>query len=383
MSAPPETRMAVYAMRAEASRGRVHSEPADPVRDAFGLDRHRLLASAAFRRLEYKTQTFVTHEHDHFRTRLTHTLEVAEIARRLAVALRVNPTLAEVIALAHDLGHPPFGHAGEMALNERMREHGGFEHNVQSLRTVDFLEHPYPPFRGLNLTFETREGLVKHETVYDKPDAIDVAGEDWEALGRWPSVEAQIASVADRLAYDSHDLEDAFGAGLIEEADLRSVSLWAEAAGPVRAAFADLPLAAVRRPILDRMLNALLLDGIAESGRRIENCKPASPDDVRSADGPLVAMREAMTGRLKELESFLFERVYRHPRVVRMDTKARRLIEHVFDAYVAKPGMLPMRYQRRIGEQDLHRVVCDYIAGMTDRYCQDDYKRLFEPFEQV
>jgi dGTPase len=379
--------MAPFSMRADESRGRVHDEPPDPVRDAYGLDRHRVLSSPAFRRLEYKTQVFVTFEDDHFRTRLTHTLEVAEIARRLAIALRVNPTLAEVIALAHDLGHPPFGHAGEVALHHLMREHGGFDHNRQSLRIVDYLEHPYPPFRGLNLTFEVREGLAKHETVYDKPLAAapSPTGAPAESLstGRWPTVEGQIASIADRLAYDSHDLEDAIAAGLVQESDLLAVDLWAEAAGPVRGAFPDATLPAVRRPILDAMLNLLLRDVIEESQRRIADCNPSTVDDVRQGPKPLVAISGAFRSRLEPLESFLFERVYRHPRLVRMDVKARRFIGRLFQAYVDDPQMLPPRFARRLDEQGPHRVVCDYVAGMTDRFCQDDYKRLFEPFERV
>jgi len=385
----PETaqrKMASYAARSADSRGRVHPEPPDPIRDAFGLDRHRVLSCAAFRRLEYKTQVFVTFEDDHFRTRLTHTLEVAEIARRLAIALEVHPTLSEVIALAHDLGHPPFGHAGESALGDLMHDHGGFEHNRQSLRIVDYLEHPYPAFRGLNLTFEVREGIAKHETRYDRPDSNDTvyacAGEVFES-GPWPTVEGQIACVADQLAYDGHDLEDAIGAGLIGEADLQAVTLWRMAAESVRAAYPDLSLPAIRRPILDALLNTLLADVIAESRRRIAAARPETPKAVRQAANPLVAFSDAMSSPARELESFLLGRVYRHARLVRMDAKARRFIERLFAAYAADPRMLPERYFRRVDEQGVHRVVCDYIAGMTDRFCQDDYKRLFEPFERV
>ncbi len=384
MPETPQPRLASYAVRSAGSRGRVHPEPPDPIRDAYGLDRHRVLCSAAFRRLEYKTQVFVTFEDDHFRTRLTHTLEVAEIARRLAIALDVNPTLAEVICLAHDLGHPPFGHAGEMALRDLMRDHGGFEHNRQSLRIVDYLEHPYPAFRGLNLTFEVREGIARHETAYDRPNETASPGDsEFRTTDPWLTVEGQIACLADQLAYDGHDLEDAIGAGLIDEADIRAVSLWRTAAEPVRTAHPDLPLPAIRRPILDALLNALLADVIAESQRRIAIACPESPQAVRQAANPLVACSDAMHSALRELETFLLERVYRHTRLVRMDAKARRFVERLFGAYAADPRMLPERYFRRVDEQGVHRVVCDYIAGMTDRYCQDDYKRLFEPFERV
>lgn len=374
---------AAYAAPVGASRGRVHPEPPDPVRDAFELDRHRVLSCAAFRRLEYKTQVFVTFQDDHYRTRLTHTLEVAEIARRLAIALDLNPTLAEVIALAHDLGHPPFGHAGEAALQTLMADHGGFEHNTQSLRVVDYLEHPYPPFRGLNLTFEVREGLAKHETVYDDPRVGAAPPDDLLARGRWPTLEGQIACLADRLAYDCHDLEDAIGARLIDESDLVEIALWSAAAEPVRAAHPTSNLPSIRRPVLDNMLNAMLLDAVAESGTRLAGTNPASVDDVRACETMLVSLSPEMEGKAAALEAFLFERVYRHAQLVRMDAKAHRFIERLFNAYVQNPRMLPARFLGRVDEQGVHRVVCDYIAGMTDRFCQDDYRRLFEPFERV
>ena len=305
MSDSIDRRMAPYSMRSAESRGRVHDEPPDPVRNAFGLDRHRVVCSAAFRRLEYKTQVFMTYEDDHFRTRLTHTLEVAETSRRLAIALGVNPTLAEVIALAHDLGHPPFGHAGEIALRALMRDHGGFEHNRQSLRIVEYLEHPYPRFRGLNLTFEVREGLAKHETIYDQQPSAEVSDglpADLQSLEQQPTLEAQVACVADRLAYDCHDLEDAIAAGLIAEPDLTSVRLWAESVGPVRACHPDLPLPAIRRPVLDNLLNALLLDVIAESQRRIDECRPTTVDDIRRQRQALVDFSPDASAMLAELE---------------------------------------------------------------------------------
>ncbi|GMU23627.1 MAG: hypothetical protein AMXMBFR13_37050 [Phycisphaerae bacterium] len=366
-----------YAITPANSRGRVHTVTFAATVDPFAIDRQRVLHSAAFRRLEYKTQVFVTSEHDHFRTRLTHTLEVASIARRLCVALQVNAAVGELIALTHDLGHPPFGHAGEDTLGRLMAEHGGFEHNAQALRVIDLLEHPYPPFRGLNLTFEVRESIAKHSTIYDQPGQHELAD------GTCAPVEGQIANLADRVAYDCHDLEDAIGAGIIDERSLSEVELWREAAGPVREQYPRQGLPAVRRPILDR-LEALLLDDIvAESRRRITAEKIATLDDVRNSRQPLVAFSGTMKVKAVQLEEFLRRCVYQHHRLIRMDTKARRIIDRLFQAYLDEPKMLPPRFAKRVQRQGAHRVVCDYVAGMTDRYCQDEYKRLFEPFERV
>ncbi|HOB73093.1 MAG TPA: deoxyguanosinetriphosphate triphosphohydrolase [Phycisphaerae bacterium] len=366
-----------YAVTARNSRGRVYKESFPPNVDPFAIDRQRILHAAAFRRLEYKTQVFVISEHDHFRTRLTHTLEVASIARRLCVALQVNPAVGELIALTHDVGHPPFGHAGEQTLEKLMADHGGFDHNAQALRVVELLEHPYPPFRGLNMCYEVRESLAKHSTIYDKPGAHELAD------GTFAPIEGQIANLADRVAYDCHDLEDAIGAGILSEEDLQQVGLWREAAEDVRRQYPDAPLPAVRRPILDRLEAMFLEDIVAESRRRIRAAKVATIDDVRQCEGPLVDFSRAMEIRVKELEKFLLESVYRHHRLVRMDSKARRIIERLFGAYIEEPRMLPPRFARRIGDMGVYRTVCDYLAGMTDRYCQDEYKRLFEPFERV
>ncbi len=374
-----EPAMKSYAVRAETSRGRRYAEAlgAGAGADPFAIDRRRIVHSAAFRRLQYKTQVFVTHEHDHFRTRLTHTLEVAELARRLAQTLGLNATLAEAVALAHDLGHPPFGHAGEQALAARMAGHGGFEHNVQSLRIVEYLEHPYPPFRGLNLTYEVREGLAKHETQFDRPGWHELAD------GARGPLEGQIASLADRIACDCHDLEDAIGAKLIEREALDSLVIWREAAESVRQRYGRQPLPAVRRPVLDAIEDALLADIAEETTRRIVGAKIETVDDVRACDGELAGLSPGMEERLAALEGFLAEHLYRHHRLIRMDDKAARFIRRLFDAYLETPGLLEPRFARRIAEQGLHRVVCDYIAGMTDRFCQDEYKRLFEPFERV
>lgn len=369
--------MKTYAATAENSRGREHPETFAKNVDPFAIDRQRLLHATAFRRLEYKTQVFVVGEHDHFRTRLTHTLEVASIARRLCVAMQVNVSVGELIALTHDIGHPPFGHAGEMALAELMQDHGGFEHNAQSLRIIEYLEHPYPPFRGLNATYEVRESLAKHCTLYDKP------GRHTLADGTCAPIEGQIANLADRIAYDCHDLEDGIGAGLIEEHDLAGMNLWDNAVAEPRRQYPKLPLAAIRRPILDRLEAAMLDDIVAESRSRIRKNPIKTIDDVRQCRRPLVDFSTPMTSRLAEFEAFLKDRLYRHPRLIRMDDKAKRIVTRLFEAYLAEPRLLPPRFADRTTNQGVHRVICDYIAGMTDSFAQAEYKKLFEPFEKV
>lgn len=379
--------LAKYAVREDASLGRTHQEPRDALRSAFALDRHRIVSSAAFRRLQYKTQVFVNDAHDHFRTRLTHSLEVAQIARRLAVALKVNEQLAEAIALAHDLGHPPFGHAGETALGEQMAGEGGFEHNLHSLRIVEYLEHPYPEFRGLNLSYEIREALVKHATTYDHPSAHESGHPNAEgaqpggshellASGPFPSVEGQVASVADRFAYDCHDLEDALGAGLIDEADLASITLWTQAARSVRERHPGSHIFAIRRPVLDLLLDGLLEDVVCETDRRVRSLGIGEVGEVRRAASTVVALSAEVEPLLGKLETFLADRVYHHPKLVQMDTQARQCIEKVFDTYINDPEQLPKRYQLRIDEQGVRPVVCDYVAGMTDRFCRDEFRRL-------
>ncbi|MBN1343724.1 MAG: deoxyguanosinetriphosphate triphosphohydrolase [Phycisphaerae bacterium] len=363
---PSRCELAPYAVDPLLSRGRAHLDPLDDLRRDFELDRYRVIHCMAFHRLAYKTQVFVAHEGDHYRTRLTHSLEVADLAADLALALRVNVQLAEVVALAHDLGHTPFGHAGESALNERMSEHGGFEHNRQSVRVVEYLEHPYPAFRGLNLMTETLECMAAHATQYDHPDGADLQ----------VPVEGQITNVADRLAYDAHDLEDALGAGLIDGKDLSGLRLWWEAAAPIRREFAASSVFAVRRPILDVLIRNLLADVSEESNRRIQELAPVDADDVRGAGRILVRPSDDMEERLRELERFLFENVYRHPRVVEVDDRARRLVRETFDAFLSDPTRLPSRFADRIEEQGRHRVVCDYVAGMTDRFIETEHRRL-------
>jgi dGTPase len=285
--------------------------------------------------------------------------------------------VGELIALTHDLGHPPFGHAGETALRDLMKDHGGFEHNAQSLRVIEYLEHPYPPYRGLNMTYEVRESLAKHCTIYDKPGSHPLAD------GTRAPVEGQIANLADRLAYDCHDLEDAIGAELIGESDLADVHLWAAAIAGLRRQYPDLPLAAIRRPVLDALEAAMLADIAATSRKRITAAKLKTLEDVRKCQLDIVTFSESMESRVRELESFLREKVYRHPRLIRMDNKAVRFVTRIFEAYLAEPKLLPPRFAARLPDQGAHRVICDYVAGMTDSFAQAEYSKLFEPFEKV
>jgi dGTPase len=381
------SKLAEYAVQAEASLGRLHGpEPFDTADSPFVLDRERIIHCAAFRRLEYKTQVVVNHEGDHFRTRLTHTLEVAHLARRLARALHVNEELSEAIALAHDLGHPPFGHAGETALCDLMAGYGGFEHNVQSLRVVDFLEHPFRAYRGLNLSFEIRESLVKHVTPFDNPEPEAHDSPAMQRLfdaGVMPPIEGQIVSVADQIAYVGHDVEDAVGPGLITEARLGETALWRDAAEPVRRASPAAALAAVARPVIDAMVDRLMRDVADTSLALITGAGVRTPDDVRRCTRPLVDFSEDGRRLVDELRDLLLEDFYHHHRLARMDAKAQRFVKEVFRAYVDHPNMLPPRFASRVEEMGPHRAICDYVAGMTDRFCQDEYKRLFEPFERV
>jgi dGTPase len=367
------------AVRDDQTGGRRHSEPS-PGDSPFELDRRRLLHCTAFRRLVHKTQVFVSHEGDHFRTRLTHTLEVAAHAERIAHRLGLNATLAGAVALAHDLGHPPFGHAGEKALGEVMVGHGGFEHNVQSLRVVDYLEHPYPAFRGLNLSFEVREGLIKHTTLYDRPVASDdPACAELFAAGPRPPLEGQVVNVADLLTYTLHDIEDGLMQFMIDEPALMGSRLWRDASEPVRRSWPDLDISAVRRPILDAMAELMIEDCVEESRRRIAEAGVKSTDEVRCCGRDLIALSAEMSREVAVLQGLLKEYVYRNYRVVRMDAKARRMIRDLFAAYVAEPYLMPPRYVRRVKEQGIERVVCDYVAGMTDRFCRRECARLFSP----
>ena len=365
--------LAPYAAHADRSRGRFHHE-ADPVsRTQFQRDRDRIIHSTAFRRLEYKTQVFVNHEGDLFRTRLTHSLEVAQIGRAVACNLRLNEDLVEAIALAHDLGHTPFGHAGQDALHECMKPHGGFEHNLQSLRVVDVLEERYAAFDGLNLTFETREGILKHCSVNNARELGDV-GKRF-LTKQQPTLEAQIANLADEIAYGNHDIDDGLRSGLLRLSQLERVPLFARHSATVRGEY---PALAERRMIHEtvrRMINTLVVDLTEESRRRITEAAPADVDAVRTV-APLAAFSPAMRREADELKSFLRDELYRHYRVMRMSTKARRIVTDLFNAFLEEPKLLPVDHQQRAA-LDPPRAIADYVAGMTDRYAIKEHQRLF------
>ena len=372
---------APYAVHPAASRGRLHPEPESPTRSPFQRDRDRVIHSTAFRRLQYKTQVFVNHEGDFFRTRLTHTIEVAQIARSLARALGLDEDLTEALALAHDLGHPPFGHAGEEALNLAMKPFGGFDHNAQSLRVVTLLESRYAAFDGLNLTWETLEGLVKHNGPLSKPPAY-VAEYDARHkldLGTQPSAEAQVAALADDIAYHSHDLDDGLRARLFDVADIAHLPVVGTALAAARQASLDMPPARLRHETIRRVIDAMVTDLIAETTRRIARLAPKDADAIRRARRRVVAFAEPMAEANQAIKDFLYARMYRHWRVNRMTSKARKLTEALYRLLLAEPILLPDDWRARAGEAGTPRcagIVGDYVAGMTDRYAMDEYRRL-------
>jgi dGTPase len=367
-----ELHLAPYAVSVSA-HGRKIAEPAPPGRSEFQRDRDRIIHSSAFRRLEYKTQVFVNHEGDLFRTRLTHSIEVAQIGRSIARRLALNEDLVEAISLAHDLGHTPFGHAGQDALNDCMKEHGGFEHNLQSLRVVDVLEERYAAFDGLNLCFETREGILKHCS----PEHAAQLGEVGERFlnNRRPSLEAQVANLADEIAYNNHDVDDGLRSGLLTLEQLSSVGLFAEHLSEVRANYPNLAERRVVHETVRRMINALVTDLIAQTVQNIRAQAPVNIESVRNAP-PLVAFSKEMHELNRELKSFLRTHLYRHYRVMRMTAKARRIIGDLFQAFIEDPRLLPPQFSTT-GESERARSVADYIAGMTDRYAIREHRRIF------
>jgi dGTPase len=373
-----ERQLAPYAQRSGASRGRAFPEEEHAYRTAFQRDRDRILHTTAFRRLEYKTQVFVNYEGDHYRTRLTHTLEVAQIARTMARALMVNQDLVEAIAMAHDLGHTPFGHAGEAALHEIMADKGGFNHNTHGLRIVDKLEERYPGFPGLNLTWEVREGIIKHATEYDTPEA-----EGFEPHQR-STLEGQIINVADEVAYNTHDLDDGLRSGLIHPRQLRGLALWEEALAAL--GISDENIGSLERNrIIRYLVNLEVTDVLQASARRLEEAQPASVEDVRRQPADLITFSPAMQAKNRELKDFLMTHLYRHWRVMRMQEKAKRMLTRLFEAYREQPLQLPSSVQERLqlGQESLDRLICDYIAGMTDRYALEEYSKMFDPCERV
>lgn len=367
--------LAPYAACPATSPGRCIAEPASDTRSEFQRDRDRIIHSTAFRRLEYKTQVFVNHEGDLFRTRLTHSIEVAQIARSLARNLRLNEDLVEAISLAHDLGHTPFGHAGQDALNACMKDYGGFEHNLQSLRVVDTLEQRYGAFDGLNLMFETREGILKHCSL-PNAEALGAVGRRFLER-KQPSLEAQLANLADEIAYNNHDIDDGLRSGLLTIEQLQQVSLYARHASEVEQHY---PGIAGRRAINEtvrRMINALVVDLIQTSRANIAAAGVQSIDDVRNAP-PLIAFSETMKAEAQELKRFLRRNLYQHYQVNRMTSKARRIVTDLFGIFLSGPQLLPPDYQHASGDQvQQARMVADYIAGMTDRYAMREYRRLF------
>jgi dGTPase len=367
-----DLRLALYGMRSKDSRGRRFAEAEHPLRTRYQRDRDRVVHSSSFRRLEYKTQVFVNHEGDNYRTRLTHTLEAAQIGRTVARALGLNEELTECLVLGHDLGHTPFGHSGEKVMDELMRDHGGFEHNRQTLRILEVLETRYPDFPGLNLTWEVREGMIKH-----KPESDADAPAEY-APGEAPTLEAQLVDFVDEIAYNNHDIDDGLSSGMITIDQIRSVGLFREAHDLVVGIEDERVLRhQVVRRIIDRCIQDLLgttllgLEGISSVGA------------VRKAGRRLVTYSEGMGALVRELKAFLFKNMYRHYRVVRMGDKAGRILTDLFHSFVAEPAQLPPRYQERIDSDGIHRVVCDYIAGMTDRFALDEHRKLFDPLVKV
>lgn len=368
-----EAHLAPYAARSATSRGRRFSESAPAARTEFQRDRDRIIHSTAFRRLEYKTQVFVNHEGDLFRTRLTHSLEVAQIARSVARNLRVNEDLVEAISLAHDLGHTPFGHAGQDALNECMRAYGGFEHNLQSLAVVDELEEHYGAFDGLNLCFETREGILKH-CSRENARRLGELGERF-LMGRQPSLEAQIANLADEVAYNNHDIDDGLRSGLLTLEQLDELEIWRVHRDAALTAFPSLTGRRMIHETIRRMINTLIVDLIEATAANLAAHAPASIDDVRRAP-QLVTHGPAVAAQALELKRFLFKNLYRHYRVMRMANKAGRIVEGLFNAFAQDKRLLPPQYQADDSAEQ-PRLIAHYIAGMTDRYAMKEYRRLF------
>jgi dGTPase len=367
--------LAPYGMRSKDSKGRAYLDNEPDYRTSFQRDRDRIIHTTAFRRLEHKTQVFITYEGDYYRTRLTHTLEVAQIGRTIARALGGNEDLIEAICLAHDLGHSAFGHAGEIVLSRLMKDHGGFDHNKQSLRIVTELEQRYPEFPGLNLTWEVREGMVKHESEYDISDASaynpDLRG----------NLEAQIANVADELAYSAHDLDDGLRSGMLTPRMLEGISLWEILTDHIKWRGPEMEEVA-RHKLIRLLIGMEVTDLITATDTRLKESGAQSPLDLQKLSYNVIGFSEEMSRRNRELKDFLYNKMYRHYRVVRMQVKAERLIEELFNAYREEPSILPDGFQTLIDQRGLERTICDYIAGMTDRYAIEEHQKLFNPLEK-
>lgn len=364
--------LAPYGMRSKNSHGRLYAEDEAENRTRYQRDRDRIVHTSAFRRLEYKTQVFINYEGDYYRTRLTHTLEVAQIGRAIARALGANEDLTESICLAHDLGHPPFGHSGETILAKLLRDEGGFDHNKQSFRIVTKLERRYPDFPGLNLTWEALEGIVKHETEYDIADARDFHPD------QRGNIEAQISNVADELTYTAHDLDDGLRSGMITASMLDGIALWEIVLKSIDWPGGDLE-DLVRHRIVRRLIGIEVNDIIHTTDQRLRESGVRSVDELQRLPYNVVSLSEDMRRRNRELKDFLYNNLYRHHRVMRMSVKAERIVSDLFGAYLNEPMILPRHIQEQARGGDVKRTVCDYIAGMTDRFAIEEYTKLFDP----
>jgi dGTPase len=372
LEANEDARLAPFGMRSSQSRGRAVPEDEPSYRTAFQRDRDRILHTTAFRRLEYKTQVFVNYEGDYYRTRLTHTLEVSQIGRTVARALGANEDLVEAICLAHDMGHPPFGHSGEATLARLMEDHGGFDHNRQSLRIVTALENRYSDFPGLNLTWEVREGIVKHETEYDVSDA---AAYDPEKRG---DLEAQIANAADELAYTAHDLDDGVRSGLIHPSQLAGLDLWEmvrESIGWTSQTLDEL----TRNRLIRRLIGIEVTDLLQVTNDMLAQADVASVEELQLLPYNVIKFSDSLAEKNRQLKDFLFQNMYKHHRVVRMQTKAEMFLVDLFEAYTSNPQVLPEEIQELCQQRDFYRTICDYIAGMTDRFALQEHSKLFDP----
>ncbi|MEA3489316.1 MAG: deoxyguanosinetriphosphate triphosphohydrolase [Candidatus Omnitrophota bacterium] len=369
--------LAPYAMKSAETGGRQHKEEEHFYRTVYQRDKDRIIYSTAFRRLEYKTQVFVNHEGDYYRTRLTHTIEVAQISRTIARALRLNEDLVEAIALAHDLGHTPFGHSGEDTLAELMKDHGGFDHNTHGLRVVDILEKRYPAFPGLNLTQEIRRGIIRHSTPFDKKrmNGTDIPG-PW-------LLEIQVVDIADEIAYDNHDLDDGLKSGLLSAKDLSGVPVWDEAVGTVEQHFPNIDEETKRSQIVRHLINLQVSDLVGSTFEKIKDHGIQSVADLDGKRDRMVDFSDKMNDKRGPLRGVLANKLYSHYRVIRMSRKASRFLKNLFQVYCDCPEQLPPQAREKVSDRGKHRVICDYIAGMTDRYALDQYKKFFEPFERV
>lgn len=370
--------LSCYAAKSKDSRGRKIKEQEHLYRSCYQRDRDRVIHSAAFRSLEYKTQVFVNHEGDYYRTRLTHTLEVSQIARTIATALRLNADLVEAIALAHDLGHTPFGHAGEEALRELMRKHGGFDHNMQGLRVVDILERRYPKFKGLNLTWEVREGIVKHSTRFDRKQNIKELKPNLK-----PTLETQVVDIADEIAYDNHDLDDGITSGLLREKELEKIGLWAKIAKDIRNKYGKLNDAQRKYQAIKSLIDLQVTDIISESEKKLRGAGLKSSAQARGLKYKTITFSNKLQKQRVGLRNFLMDNLYRHYRVIRMSHKAKRFIKKLFNEYLLRPEQLPDSARPAEKSTPLRRTICDYIAGMTDRGALNEHKKLFDPYEKV